>query len=169
MTNREAPTPAGATLPAHAPADTSVTIGDFEIAVLWEERAGRPEPVSVTVTTAGRRPLSAGAIRRLPLGEAFTTGRRQLDSLARHVIAEGEPDDLTERAGKFVARGAQRGQALTNDDLEAVAAAYRAAWLWGRPVTEAVQQACHLSRSGAAKRIMKARAAGLLDGVGVRP
>ena len=139
----------------------------FEIVIEWEPRPGRPEPVSVKVTAADRRPLSAGAIRRLPLGEAIAEGRGQLDELADWML---ERDDAREHAAGYVSLGAQRGQALTADDLEAVAAAYRAAWIEGRPVTEAVIDACGggLSRSGAAKRIMKARAAGLLDGIGGR-
>ena len=64
--------------------------------------------------------------------------------------------------------GPQRGRSLTEADLESVVAVYRRAWENGEPVTKAVQEACYLSRDGAAKRIQRARAAGLLDGVGAK-
>ena len=64
--------------------------------------------------------------------------------------------------------GPQRGRSLTEADLESVVAVYRRAWENGEPVTKAVQEACYLSRDGAAKRIKRARAAGPLDGVGAK-
>lgn len=61
--------------------------------------------------------------------------------------------------------GAQRGRRLTPDDLGAVAAAYHEARRHSRPVQASVAAAMGVSRSAAAKRIMAARAAGLLDEV----
>jgi hypothetical protein len=47
-----------------------------------------------------------------------------------------------------------------------VANVYREAWDLREPVTEAVAVAFGISKSTAGKRIMAARAAGLLEGVG---
>jgi len=60
----------------------------------------------------------------------------------------------------------QKGVAVTPDALDEVAAVYREAWKRGAPVTDAVAQRFHISRSTAGKRIMMARKAGLLDGIG---
>ena len=50
--------------------------------------------------------------------------------------------------------------------VAAVAEVYTAAWMKDEPVNEAVRRAFYLTRDGAAKRISKARAAGLLEGIG---
>jgi hypothetical protein len=61
--------------------------------------------------------------------------------------------------------GSRRGSALDEDMLRNVAEVYRRAWGMGIPVTAAVADAFHIAKSTAAKRIMKARAAGLLDDI----
>ena len=48
-------------------------------------------------------------------------------------------------------------------ELGEIARLYRESYVWGRPVTEAVAGAFHVSRSTASKRILAARRAGLLD------
>ena len=60
----------------------------------------------------------------------------------------------------------QRGKRLSTDDRAAVAEVYEAAWNDGNPVNRAIRDAFNLSEDGAAKRIMKARKAGHLDGIG---
>ena len=62
--------------------------------------------------------------------------------------------------------GAHRGVALTPEDLQGIVAVYRSAWVERRPVTEAVAEAAGVSKSTAGKRIMAARRAGYLEGVG---
>jgi transposase len=59
--------------------------------------------------------------------------------------------------------GAHRGTPTSHAELEGVAQAYLEAWGIGLPVTEAVADHFKVSKSTASKRIMKARAAGLLD------
>lgn len=58
--------------------------------------------------------------------------------------------------------GAQRGTALTDDALRAVAAVYRQAWQDEDSVTKAVAEAFNVSPSTAAKRVMAARDRGFL-------
>jgi hypothetical protein len=53
-------------------------------------------------------------------------------------------------------------------ELGEIARVYREAYMWGRPVTDAVAGAFHVSRSTAGKRILAARRAGLLDQMGDR-
>lgn len=161
----------------------------------WDLVASRIEPVLVTIESrtswlsrpshwltpadplAGKSAVqptavNADAVRRLPLGAILAEGRRGLrERAAREQSRFGE---LAKRLGFQLEplvnaqRGAQRGRRLTDDDLREVAAAYREAWSQGEPVNDAVRERCKLSRDGAAKRIMAARAAGLLDGVGPR-
>jgi transposase len=59
---------------------------------------------------------------------------------------------------------AHRGSPTSEDELRAIAAVYLKAFGEGRPVTDAVAKHFHVSKSTAGKRIMRARAAGLLDG-----
>jgi hypothetical protein len=61
-----------------------------------------------------------------------------------------------------------RGTAITEDELHEAAIAYRMARHDRRPATAAVAEACGITRSTAGKWIMRARAAGMLDGVADR-
>jgi hypothetical protein len=70
--------------------------------------------------------------------------------------------------------GPRRGRRLGDEQLRRVAEVYRQAWSGGVEidgelvvsVNEALRKAFKLSTGGAAKRIMGARRAGLLDGIG---
>jgi hypothetical protein len=53
-------------------------------------------------------------------------------------------------------------------ELGEIARVYSEADMWGRPVTDAVAGAFHVSRSRAGKRNLAARRAGLLDQMGDR-
>jgi hypothetical protein len=64
--------------------------------------------------------------------------------------------------------GPHKGRRLEADELQQVADVYRAAHAEARPVNEAIRDAFDLTKDGAAKRIMAARRAGLLDGIGGR-
>ncbi len=75
-------------------------------------------------------------------------------------------DEVGSLSESLVTRKPQRGQLLTGDVLAEVARVYREAWKDDKPTNEAVRKAFHLSKDGAAKRIGKARRAGLLDGIG---
>jgi hypothetical protein len=134
---------------------------------LWERRSGRWEPYQFTIhERTTKRPLSASRVRQLPMGELLWEMRLKIDADARQALDSTNPAVRKDVAEQYLIQGSQRGRALTGDDLTAVAVAYRDAWEQGIPVTQAVSAACHLSRSGATKRIMAARKAGLLDGVG---
>jgi hypothetical protein len=145
----------------------------WEIESLWSVSSGRPEPIEVRISGDHgiAKSITAEAIRRLPLGEILAESRQELGALARtvrkikaHGVADDVPDDVLD---SLDVRGKpQRGQALTDADLAEVANIYRAAWTEGRPVNEAVRSALFLSKDGAAKRIMRARKAGLLEGMG---
>jgi transposase len=58
-----------------------------------------------------------------------------------------------------------RGTPITEDELHAAAIAYRMARHDRRPATAAVAEECGISRSTAGKWIMRAREAGMLQGV----
>jgi hypothetical protein len=139
------------------------------VSVAWAPIAGRIEPTDVCVVSEVERPTTADAIRRLPLGEMLAEGRAAIGKMQDlpvegSTLADAWPTAL---GGPGVEVGKpQRGQRLTGDDLEQVAEVYLAARRNGEPVNEAVRNAFYLSRDGAAKRIMRARAAGLLDGKG---
>lgn len=136
----------------------------------WRDRAGRLEPVHVEIEDGrSSRVIRADGVRSLPIGEMLAATRRAIDntaSMSRTVGESTSDDQLATRSAEYEARGPQRGQALTEGELTDVAEVYRLAWSEGRPVNEAVREAFSLSQGGAAKRIMRARAAGLLEGVG---
>ena len=145
----------------------------------WLALDGRLEPVDVSITPAAadsngeplaKRALNGDVIRKLPIGEMLAAARIEMAALRKiHHQSEGTgwagwPDNLFDDEvdiGK-----SQRGQTLTADDLEHVARVYRRAWLDGLSTNQAVRDEFFLSKDGAAKRIGKARKAGLLDGVG---
>lgn len=153
------------------PFTSSTTADGWMIRTEWRILHGRPEPVSIRVHRADDDiPVTADLIRRLPLGAALAIGRRQTAEYAVLTIAQARRGDLDVPEGNLPQFtqpvASQRGRRLTDDDLAAVASVYRAAWTGGLPVTDAVQRAFTLSRDGASKRIMAARKAGLLDGIG---
>jgi hypothetical protein len=82
----------------------------------------------------------------------------EVDELERSAAEHGELLEAT--------RGPQRGRPRTRFDHQAVADVYRHAYERGTPVQQAVAEAFHVSRSTAGKRIMAARKAGLLEGIG---
>ena len=150
---------------------TSSTFEGWNVVAKWDAVGGRAEPISVEVSSEGRpRAVGASMIRKLPLGEMLDEARgavRNLKSTRKTWVgpfAALFPNDvLGPDIGVY---GSQRGRSLTDEDLAATAAVYRVAWESGDPLNEAVRGAFFLSKDGAAKRIMKARAAGLLDGIG---
>jgi hypothetical protein len=106
--------------------------------------------------------MTGEAIRALPLGSILADGRSAIAALNVPGMAETYWPEIV---GAEVA-GPQRGKQLSDEQLEQVAVVYREAWAKRIPVNQAVQEAFSLNRTGAAKRIAKARAAGLLDDVG---
>jgi Flp pilus assembly protein CpaB len=156
---------------------TFAIVGDWTVTVGWVESNRRMEPASVEIS-ASARPVTAVAIRQLPLGEILGASRRRLSQWAKDMapareIAEARgawPDEIRahvrDEMDVMASSGPQRGKPLTAEQLDEVADVYRAAWAEGRPVNEAVREALFLSKDGASKRIMAARRAGLLDGIG---
>jgi hypothetical protein len=116
----------------------------------WSIVEGRVEPIEVSVSALQREPgtdppvhpVTANAMRRLPLETILADQRAEL---------------------------AQKGLDPGTEGDRQVAAIYRSAWGDGRPVTKAVADHFKVSTSTAAKRIMAARRAGLLEGVGPKP
>lgn len=138
----------------------------WRIRLQWAVIDERWEAVEISVGAnpdkkgVHRTPVTAEQVRRLPLGTIITEAKRE-HAAAIRAVAEfyGDPtneiDAVTERWGP------KRGRALTRADLQLVADSYNEAVRTYMPVTEAVAQACNVSRSTAGKRIMAARRAGL--------
>jgi hypothetical protein len=80
----------------------------------------------------------------------------RLEQTARE-LADPTAASFEEIAGPY------RGRPLSMEQLERVAAVYLDAWGKGLPVTAAVADHFCIAKSTAAKRIMAARKAGLLD------
>ncbi len=133
----------------------------FSVVARWQIFEGRAEPVLVTVFTNPPRPVTAEQIRRLPIGSILAGMRRDLAW-----ETDRSPDDPRQPVREAARRGPQRGRPWVAGDLKEVAGVYREAWTFGRPVTESVAKHFAISASTASKRIMAARKAGLLDGVG---
>ena len=131
--------------------ETEVDGLHYRVSIDWKLLGGRQEPVAVTIESVGREhPVVADLIRRLPLG-SIQRAHRQFWAVDKGSMAVGV--------------GPHRGSPLTPTDLEAVAGIYEEAWQVGG-VTKAVAEAFGISSSAASKRIIKARDAGLLDGIG---
>ncbi len=130
----------------------------------WERVRGRYEPVQIQVRSKPA-PISASALRRLPLGEIIAKARRDL-RLTGVQIERSATDELKRKRKEHVVEfGPHRGVPVSYDELVKAAKAYREAYPNGG-VTAAVAKACRVSSSTAGKRIMAARKAGLLNGIG---
>jgi hypothetical protein len=142
---------------------------EWQAAITWGTIRGRAEPVEVTISSPRRdHPVTAAAVRAYPLAEAIRSGRltasRFLGSVAGDTaLSPAERQAASRRRDQFAAR---RGVALSPEGLEAVAEVYKAAYIDGDGVTKAVAKAFGIAPSTAGKRIMAARRAGLLDGIG---
>jgi hypothetical protein len=146
----------------------------------WSAVGPRLEPVMVTVASFQQGedlkqvPVTADVFRRLPLGNLQRDLRSQYVAYAAHLRDVPLPTErikemVTNLADRLNSVGGHKGSATSTEELQEVAAVYRKAWASGLSVTEAVREHFSLSESGAGKRIMKARAAHLLDDVGRRP
>jgi hypothetical protein len=133
----------------------------------WQIVAGRAAPVSVTLDRRDGGPVTATAIRKLPLGDMLEEARNAVSRMSAvlRLIAERSTIDVGD-FDAFRSAGPQRGRSLTPEVLAEVAAVYRDAYFDGRSVQEAVAKHFVISRDAATKRIMKARAHHLLDGIG---
>jgi hypothetical protein len=150
MSSRKSPPPAAGPDWTHPWVDPSgrVWVADVE----WGTINGRAEPVSVTIRSGNGHPVTAAAVRAFPLAGMIAFARR-----ASAAVLTGR------RRDQFNAR---RGVAMSPESLEVVAEVYRAAYQRGDPVTKAVAGAFGIAPSTAGKRIMAARRAGLLEGLG---
>jgi hypothetical protein len=149
----------------HTSAVVQTAAGLFGVRMTWAELSGRLEPISVTVTSDGA-PVIADAIRRLPIGELQRECRKEFLGTAAEMFGhDSQYAEPVLALATLGGGGGHRGVAATEEELQVVADVYRKAWGMGDPVTEAVASHFGISRSTAAKRIMKARAAGLLDDI----
>ena len=141
----------------------------------WRYVGKRFEPMRVAVSCRSEplRAVTAAVVARIPIGLIQRQARQTLQAYADDVRTRRESgsvpeweasiaDEVTELAAAVT--GPKRGSALTSADLEAVAAVYKKAADTGFPVTAAVAEHFFINASTAGKRIMRARAAGLLDG-----
>jgi hypothetical protein len=140
----------------------------------WRELHGRGEPVVVTIRSAANDvPVRADLIRRLPFGKLQEAVRRSAQSTLALLATKKAPSPLFQTVVDTMATtwtpvaepGPRRGRKLTLAELEEIAEVYRDAWRDGRAVTDAVSTAGNVGKSAAGKRIMLARAAGLLTDI----
>ena len=151
------------------------------IEIEWAKYGGRSEPVRVEVVGLDG-PLNAESIRGVLTGSFFVETKSRLEEQLLRLanspapgtgrwLGETPTDNLPFRA---VARreaasfGVQRGRRLSPLVLQDVASVYRDAYARNLPVTQAIVEAFGVTKSTAGKRIMAARKAGLLDGIGDR-
>jgi hypothetical protein len=152
----------------------------WTVTLAWTVIGTRPEVYELSVRSAETPPVpvSASLIRSLPLGELEREIRASLPELASSYAAQADAAGegllsaydrwySKSQAFRYLAEhaGPQRGRTLSDDVLHEIADVYKAAHANKRPVTRAVADAFHVSISAAGKRIMAARAAGLLDDI----
>jgi hypothetical protein len=154
--------PPGVTRPHKSP-------GHWQVQITWRYRDGdaRAEPEEMLIVRGPgrehRRPVSASIVRNLPLGTMIDESRKVLIARASKQTDENEGPELW---AKFAGLGPHRGTEITAEQDQAAADVYRSAWRKGAYVTQAVADHFGVSKSAATKRISRARAAGLLDGIG---
>jgi hypothetical protein len=151
----------------HSRQGVSLDGAPWQVLTTWTYMEGRYEPVEVTVRafSPGRstmfspsRPVVGNSIRRLPLGRLQQEARK---AAATEAAAWGAGS--REALALTGIAGPHRGVAASVDDLKEVAAVYLAAYWDGLSVTEAVADRFTIAKSTAAKRIMAAKKAGLLN------
>lgn len=143
----------------------------YVVASTWRIVRGRPEPVEIAMSHVDGVAVAANRVRQLPIGELMDRCRAAVTRNAEVYAAavgqiEGRPAKARRVREHWVEYGPQRGKQTPAEELQEVAAVYRQAWEAGKPVTQAVRDRFKLSTSGAGKRIMAARKAGLLEGIG---
>lgn len=153
-------------------ADLPIHGRQLRVETTWSFAGPRMEPIAVTVTSIDHppRPVVGDAIRAIPFGAlnreardsaaAMESSPIQRALVAMHPAMEAAFGPLLSPPAR---PGPQRGYELSEEDLEEVAAVYRAAWERGLNVREAVVEHFHISASTAAKRIKKAKDKGMLD------
>jgi hypothetical protein len=138
----------------------------YPVLIEWGIIDGRYEPTRVTVSGGAGRKVDAQLLRRLPFGRIVDETRAQQKELATWAKRRMRGRWRKEAEQVRQRWGPQRGVPLAKDDLQMVADVYEEARLNARPVTAAVADTFNVSKSTAGKRIMQARAAGLLDNTG---
>lgn len=111
--------------------------------------------------------LTASVLRRLALGEALNDLRRNSADSARRLLSAADAPDADEIDRAIAAIGRHQASQWADSSTAIrthgeVAAVYTAAWKAGRPPTKAVAEHFTISQSAAAKRVARARDAGLL-------
>ena len=141
----------------------------WTVQMLWSSASGRLEPISVTVTGRVLEPVDgppvlADVLRRLPVGAMQRQARRHAIAISS---SRSPSSTRSPSAAEFYAElgKAHRGVASSPEEIRKVADIYLEAWTNFLPVTDAVATEFGISKSTAAKRIMKARRAGLLGAV----
>lgn len=133
--------------------------GAFYVRPQLEEIGGRPECVAVCIRPATKRPLRTSDLRSIPLGKVIELALKPEEvawelAISRRGVVAGPR--LVRRDGGEVGRGRQPDDPLR---LAQAALVYERG---GRNPVRKVAEAFHLSRSGAAKLVARARAAGFL-------
>jgi hypothetical protein len=159
-----------------------LTGGGLQIWFEWEEVEGRLECVGVRITPdrggATRRVITTSLMREISWS-ALIEKKKEVNLRRAHKWAETKKIGISEipvdpeliaEARKMVPAwessllGSRRGRPreLNPDDFARVAQVYTDAYRAGLPPTKAVAEKFNLSRSGAAKRVARARRDGLL-------
>ncbi len=158
--------------------------GPWLINVNWGEVGGRWECVHFEIRSyrtpgeewakalpdrregTGAAVLTATTWRQIPIGRVIEElRRRRIDENTRwlrSVKRRGAVPEWMVKSGEEALAMWSAPLPKEGAGLEQVAAVYRAAWREGRPPTQAVARHFQLSSSAAAKRVARARAAGLL-------
>ena len=129
----------------------------MEVAIEVHAPDGRPFVRSLTVTAADDRGVDRDRVRRVPVGELM----RRCVAVATWVRHPERGWELSNEAASAAERKlSPTGRPIADAELSEVARVYTEHQ--GSTPTQAVAAHFHLSPSGAAKRVAKARRAGLL-------
>jgi hypothetical protein len=141
--------------------------GPWRVICTWSNIDGYTRLTEVTIGSSmiqrGRKltqtPITASTFRNLPLDKVAGLILRDLRSTPDSSYV-GPPELYDDLLGTYVEGGRTGRRPLTTTELATVAAIYRDG---GSQPTKAVADALNISRSAAAKRVVRAREAGLLE------
>ena len=133
---------------------------DYE--AIWKDRNGAEWEISLEFR------VKRGAVILRAIQFASRTSASSVTHAAlvefplNEIVADARRQEFEAVVRKKRTSDAHRGRAHSDEDLQAVAEAYREAVRLGVPVQNAVAETFKVSRSTAAKRIMASRERGLL-------
>ena len=133
---------------------------DYE--AIWKDRNGTAWDISLEFRVKRGAVILRAVQFASKNSSSSVTHAALVEFPLNEIVADARRQEFEAVVRKKRTSDAHRGRAHSEEDLQAVAEAYREAVRLGVPVQNAVAETFNVSRSTAAKRIMASRQRGLL-------